>query len=423
MLLFARINDRDNSLNVIKKLILREQKITILLIEDDPDDILLVEDKLNKTAFSNCELLFAGSLNDISKEHIRNRDIAVILLDLFLPDASGVECVRKAKMFFPDAAIVILTGLDSEETAIEMLREGAQNYLDKSYLQHLELERSIRYAIERNNIFLKLKYSESRFRALIEYDNDGIALTDENGVLYQCPKSDTVLGWSTEEIILKGNNIFSFIHPDDYHLLKTGYRDAVSSPGKPIYCSLRLEHRGGYYIWAEGTVTNMLHNPAVMAMVSNFRDITDRKKAEIEISKLNEDLEKRVQERTLQLEEKNNDLESFSYSVSHDLRSPLNSIGVMLHMLEQQDEIELSGESKEYISIISECTNKMVDIIDSLLSFSKLGRKQLEKTEVDMRVIVKNICDEILKSNGKGLTVKILSLPKVQGDYQLLYRV
>ncbi len=402
---------------------LTTQKITILLIEDDEDDVFLLRNTLTKTRFTDYEIIVSNCLRDIEKENIRTRDITLILLDLHLPDGSGVNCVQKVRDVFPDTAIIVLTGIDNENAAVECLREGAQNYLGKSDLQHTELERSIRFALERNNILLKLKQSEARFRCLIEHDNDDIVLTDDKGQLYRCPKPDNVLGWTSATVNNQSSNIMDFVFPNDRYILKAKYAEALMVPGKPVNASLRLKHSDGSIVWAEGTVTNMLDNQAVTAMVCNFRDITDRKIAEDEINKLNEDLENRVQERTMQLEAINNDLESFSYSVSHDLRSPINSISLIVQMLDGDEDMNLSEEVKEYVSLIGQCTDKMVTIIDALLAFARLGKKDIEKVPVNMEKIVRNTCEELVQGAAKPYELITHPLPEVKGDYQLLSQV
>lgn len=125
----------------------------------------------------------------------------------------------------------------------------------------------------------KLDKSEKLFRAMIEKDADmKILATPEGEVFYASPSITKILGYETQEFM----TILSFdlIHPGDVPGLVEGVTDIIQTPGKSFYCQQRLKHKNGSWLWCEGTITNMLHEPAVVALVSNFRDITERKKLE-----------------------------------------------------------------------------------------------------------------------------------------------
>ncbi len=400
-----------------------EQKIALLLIEDDDDDIYLLRESLAKTTYAGSQLLVIGRLSDISLPHILSQPITLILLDLNLPDKRGIELFRAVKTAFPDTAIVIITGLDDKGIALQTLREGAQNYLVKSDFNFSELEQTIRFAIERNAILLKLKYSELRFRSLVEHIHDGITLSDAAGKFYKSPRPDKLLGWKPGAIRGSKPTIFSFVHPDDLPKVRALYDEALACPGKPVHGTARLQKSSGEYVWVEGTITNMLHVRFVNAIVSNMRDITERKKSEEHILKLNEDLEARVRERTMQLEATNADLESFSYSVSHDLRSPLHSMMSIMNLINDGDIEGLPEEAKQYVDMIGECANKMEVMIESLMTFFKSGKKEIVKSTVDTEAIVKDICRELDPVNTRGYDIEIGTLPPSYGDKALLNEV
>ncbi len=399
-----------------------DHKVTLLLIEDDEDDIFLLKYSLAKTTYSDAQLMVVSRLSEISRPEIKSENITLIMLDLNLPDMRGMDLFRAVRKAFPDTAIVIISGLDDKGIAIKTLREGAQTYLLKSNVNANELEQTIRFAIERNTILLKLKYSELRFRSLVENTHDGITLSDAEGNLYKSPKRDNLLGWRFDNIKTRKPTVFMFVHPHDKDKLEAKYKEALLAPGKPIYCSVRLQRSTGDYICAEGTITNMLHVQFVNAVVSNMRDITERKKQEEEILKLNEELEARVRERTMQLEATNSDLESFSYSVSHDLRSPLHSMLSIINLIEDGD-IEVPEEAKQYIDMVGECARKMERMIESLMTFFKSGKKEIVKTDVDMAAIVNDICQEIDPTGMQQYDIKVGELPPSRGDYDLLNEV
>lgn len=133
------------------------------------------------------------------------------------------------------------------------------------------------------------RVNEKRFQALIENASEIISLTDENGkLIYISPSAFRVTGYSYDE--LKDDGYFSKMHPD-YKGDSPKIRDeAKQNPGVPIYRLNRFVHKNGDDIWMEGTVTNLLHDANVSAIVSNFRNITERKKAEEELKETKNNL-------------------------------------------------------------------------------------------------------------------------------------
>lgn len=155
-------------------------------------------------------------------------------------------------------------------------------------------------------------------------------------------------------------------------------------------------------------------------LINKVKFFVEKHQQEIALYELNNDLQKKNQE----LENINKELEAFSYSVSHDLRAPLRSINGYAAILKEDFDEELSREAKPVLDNIIRSALKMSDLIDSLLTLSRLGRKEKSRRKIDTRKLVEKVVDELQQAQGP-FKAKILieDLPAVEGDVELLKQV
>jgi diguanylate cyclase (GGDEF)-like protein/PAS domain S-box-containing protein len=172
---------------------------TVLLVEDNPGDARLLREMFNEQDSHDTELTHVDCMG-AAEAHLAEHAVDIILLDLGLPDAQGLEAVRRTHAAAPHTPLVVLTGMDDESLAIQTLQEGAQDYLVKGQIETRGLPRTLRYAIERKVQEEALFGEKERAEVTLNSIGDAVACTDTAGnITFLNKVAETMTGWTMQE--------------------------------------------------------------------------------------------------------------------------------------------------------------------------------------------------------------------------------
>lgn len=262
--------------------------------------------------------------------------------------------------------------------------------------------------------------SEKLYRSIYENTGEAILLTKPDGTILSANGTACKIFEMTEE-----------------EICALGRAGVVNSKDKRVAADLEERRINGAlrgewtFIKKDGSIfpgelssTIFKNSEGEERTITIIRDISERKKVEEKIRDINVELEKKVLKRTEELQAANSEMEAFSYSVSHDLRAPLRGIIGFTTILEEDYVSQLDDEAKRITSVIKINTAKMGNLIDDLLSFSRIGRKPVDKTTINTNELVKDIITE-LSYNGieSRIEWKIHHLPELRGDANTIKQV
>jgi diguanylate cyclase (GGDEF)-like protein/PAS domain S-box-containing protein len=175
----------------------------VLWIEDNPGDARLIREMFNEPGYPMVELIHVDRMSE-AERHLSEHSIDLVLLDLGLPDAQGMDAVRRAHKAAQHAPLIVLSGLDDEVMALQALQEGAQDYLLKGQIEARGLLRSLRYSIERKQIEENLFAEKERAQATLRCIGDAVVSTDIDGnIAFLNPVAERMMLWPMGEAVGK----------------------------------------------------------------------------------------------------------------------------------------------------------------------------------------------------------------------------
>jgi PAS domain S-box-containing protein len=225
------------------------------------------------------------------------------------------------------------------------------------------------------------------------------------------PAWEKTLGYTKDELISRP--FLDFVHAED-KVRTIAETEKLISGGETVSFENRYRCKDGSYRWLSWSARPLLPAQTIFA---SARDLTERKVAEEQNLQLTEELRIRAG----QLEAANRELEAFSYSVSHDLRSPLRHIHGFVELLQGSAAIQAEESSRRHMKVIVKATKEMGMLIDDLLAFSRTGRVEMHLVKVDMRELLDQAIRELEpEARNRKVTWDIKPLPTVAGDPNLL---
>ena len=274
---------------------------------------------------------------------------------------------------------------------------------------------------ERKRAEEELRAASLYTRSLLEASLDPLVTISVEGKITDVNEAAVQATGVVREALVGSDFSDFFTAPDK---ARAGYQE-VFAKGSVTDYPLTLRH-------VSGKLMEVLYNASVYrnekgevaGVFAAARDITERKRAEEEIHKLNAELEQRVKERTANLEAANKELEAFTYSVSHDLRAPLRAIDGFSRKVVKFYGDKLDDEGRRQLQVVRDNAQRMGNLIDDLLAFSRMGRREMALQPLDMDAMIRGVADELrVAEPQRAIEFTYSPLPRAWGDAALLRQV
>ncbi|MGI8460022.1 MAG: putative bifunctional diguanylate cyclase/phosphodiesterase [Solirubrobacterales bacterium] len=253
--------------------------VRILAVEESRSDAALLEESIALEApAGELELSWRQTLVG-ARALLEEESFDCVLLDLSLPDASGLEGIMALAAEFPDVPIVVLTGNDDAALAIDAVKSGAQDYLLKGEVSGRAVARSLRYAIERKRSSAALRSAEERFRSAFEGAPIGIAVLESDGCFVEANDAwCSIVGYSPDQ--LASRSLPSLVHLSDSTAVEAAISGLLGGSGRTAGGEWRLLHAGGATIWVALRLAALADHTVNPRIIAQVQDMTERRQLE-----------------------------------------------------------------------------------------------------------------------------------------------
>jgi PAS domain S-box-containing protein len=303
--------------------------------------------------------------------------------------------------------------------ALYGLRADGEEFPIEASISQIESDGKKLYTVILRDVSERKRAEEALKEQARILDLAPVLIRDLGGrILFWNKGAEQMYGWTAEEALEKfTHNLLKTEFPRPEEEIKARLLARGHWEGELIHTT----KDGRQLVIACHWVLHRDEQGKAKAILEVNNDVTERKQAESEIRRLNEELEQRVADRTAQLQAANKELEAFSYSVSHDLRAPLRHINGFSQALLEDYAEQLDDDGKQHLNEVRSASQEMAKLIDDLLQLARVTRGEMRREEVNLSEMARSVIEELQKINGKrNVTIEIKEGLKARGDKRLL---